>query len=156
AAAWVVSGAFDGLPIQFRAPTSETVPSDLRNLTIGHCTCVAARPGAFLMAIDANNLPIIFTALEFAARKHLDQRRKDAGASRYINHPIAVAHVLCEAGVDDPEVLSAALLHDTIEDTQTTEAELREIFGDRIASIVLEMTDDKSLKKEERKRLQIE
>jgi GTP diphosphokinase / guanosine-3',5'-bis(diphosphate) 3'-diphosphatase len=108
------------------------------------------------MTIDASKLSLIFTALEFAARKHRDQRRKDADASPYINHPIAVAHVLCETGVDDPDVLSAALLHDTIEDTETTETELREIFGDRIASIVLELTDDKSLPKEERKRLQIE
>jgi guanosine-3',5'-bis(diphosphate) 3'-pyrophosphohydrolase len=105
--------------------------------------------------MQARRLSLIFAAFEFAARKHRDQRRKDADTSPYINHPITVAHVLCQTGVDDPDVLSAALLHDTIEDTERTEAELREIFGARIASIVLEMTDDKSLPKDERKRFQI-
>jgi len=108
------------------------------------------------MVHDANGIQLIFTALEFAARKHRDQRRKDTGASPYINHPIAAGHVLCTAGVDDPAVLSAALLHDTIEDTETTESELRHLFGDKIASIVLEVTDDKVLPKEVRKQLQID
>ena len=102
-------------------------------------------------------LPLIVKALEFAAHKHRDQRRKDALASPYINHPIALANVLVHEGqVSDPTVLSAALLHDTVEDTQTTAAELREVFGEKIASIVLEVTDDKNLLKAERKRLQIE
>ena len=102
-------------------------------------------------------LPLIVRALEFAANKHRDQRRKDAQASPYINHPIALANVLVHEGqVSDPMVLSAALLHDTVEDTQTTAAELREVFGEKIASIVLEVTDDKNLLKAERKRLQIE
>jgi guanosine-3',5'-bis(diphosphate) 3'-pyrophosphohydrolase len=104
-----------------------------------------------------SSLPLIVRALEFAALKHRDQRRKDAQASPYINHPIALANVLVsEGGVDDPVVLSAALLHDTVEDTQTTTAELREAFGDKIAAIVGEVTDDKNLVKAERKRLQIE
>ena len=102
-------------------------------------------------------LPQIVRALEFAAHKHRDQRRKDAQASPYINHPIALANVLVsEGGVDDPVVLSAALLHDTVEDTETTTAELREAFGEKIAAIVGEVTDDKNLVKAERKRLQIE
>jgi len=105
----------------------------------------------------AEGLPLIVQALEFAAHKHRDQRRKDAQASPYINHPIALANVLVlEGAVDDPVVLSAALLHDTVEDTQTTPAELREAFGERIAGIVEEVTDDKDLPKAERKRLQIE
>ena len=105
----------------------------------------------------ADGLPLIVRALEFAANKHRDQRRKDALASPYINHPIALANVLVHEGqVSDPTVLSAALLHDTVEDTQTTAAELREVFGEKIAAIVLEVTDDKSLLKAERKRLQIE
>ncbi len=105
----------------------------------------------------AQALPLIVRALEFAAHKHRDQRRKDAQASPYINHPIALANVLVsEGGVDDPVVLSAALLHDTVEDTQTTTAELRAAFGDKIAGIVEEVTDDKNLVKAERKRLQIE
>src|SRR6185369_12298336 len=100
---------------------------------------------------------LVIRAVEFAAEKHRDQRRKDSDASPYINHPIALANVLAnEGGVFDPEVLCAALLHDTLEDTATTRAELDAAFGARIRSIVEEVTDDKSLPKAERKRLQIE
>lgn len=96
-------------------------------------------------------------ALAFAAEKHRDQRRKDAAASPYINHPIALADVLVnEAGITETEVICAALLHDTIEDTSTTGDELEETFGARIRSIVEEVTDDKGKGKSERKRLQIE
>ena len=96
-------------------------------------------------------------AIAFAADKHRRQRRKDAEASPYINHPIALARVLTvEAGLTDPILLSAAVLHDTIEDTETTFDELRERFGATVASTVLEVSDDKALPKEERKRLQIE
>jgi GTP diphosphokinase / guanosine-3',5'-bis(diphosphate) 3'-diphosphatase len=78
-------------------------------------------------------------------------------AAPYINHPIVVANVLAnEAGITDPVVLSAALLHDTIEDTKTTAAELEEQFGRKVAAIVLEITDDKSLQKPIRKQLQID
>jgi len=102
------------------------------------------------------DLALLFRALAFAAHKHRDQRRKDAEASPYINHPIALAEVLAgEGGVADAEVLAAALLHDTIEDTATTAGELREEFGERIAAMVEEVTDDKNLPKAERKRLQI-
>ena len=106
---------------------------------------------------ESADLPLFLQALEFAADKHRDQRRKDAAASPYINHPIALANVLVrEGGVTDPEVLAAALLHDTLEDTQTTPAELAAAFGPAVASIVEEVTDDKSLPKAERKRLQVE
>ena len=106
---------------------------------------------------EAGDLGLILKALEFAAHKHRDQRRKDAQASPYINHPIALANVLVrDGGITDPIAIAAALLHDTVEDTQTTLAELREIFGDKIAGIVEEVTDDKNLLKAERKRLQIE
>ena len=116
---------------------------------------VTRHPSPVTAASDG--LPLIVRALEFAAHKHRDQRRKDALASPYINHPIALANVLVHEGkVDDPTVLSAALLHDTVEDTETTPAELREVFGEKIAGIVLEVTDDKNLLKAERKRLQIE
>jgi|SRR5262249_41728036 len=105
----------------------------------------------------ADGLPLILNALEFASLKHRDQRRKDPNASPYINHPIALAGVLCrEGGVLDPVVQAAAILHDTLEDTQTTPDELRAEFGEKIASIVEEVTDDKNLPKAERKRLQIE
>jgi guanosine-3',5'-bis(diphosphate) 3'-pyrophosphohydrolase len=102
-------------------------------------------------------LSLIARALHFAAQKHSTQRRKDAAASPYINHPIALMDVLVNEGnVCDPEVLCGALLHDTIEDTETTEAELRREFGDAVTDIVLAVTDDKTLSKAERKQLQID
>lgn len=95
-------------------------------------------------------------ALAFAASKHRDQRRKDTYASPYINHPIALANLLAnEANVNDELVLLAAILHDTLEDTATTVEELREQFGEEVTQVVQEVTDDKSLPKAERKRLQI-
>lgn len=95
--------------------------------------------------------------MAFAAEKHRNQRRKDIEASPYINHPIALAQILTnEAGIEDEKVLVAAILHDTIEDTETTSQELVDCFGDEVTTIVLEVTDDKSLPKAERKRLQIE
>ena len=104
-----------------------------------------------------SGLALLLEALAFAAHKHRDQRRKDAEASPYINHPIALADVLVnEGGVSDVEVLCAALLHDTVEDTATTPEELLGAFGARIARIVAEVTDDKRLPKAERKRLQVE
>jgi len=99
----------------------------------------------------------LISALAFAAHKHRDQRRKDAVASPYINHPIALANVLANEGdVDDERVLIAAILHDTVEDTETSEQELIREFGQEIASIVLEVTDDQLLPTAERKRLQVE
>lgn len=109
------------------------------------------------MSRSKEDLSIILKALAFAAIKHKDQRRKDAGASPYINHPISLANVLRnEGGINDPKVICAALLHDTIEDTETTAEELRQHFGKAIARIVLEVTDDKTLLKAERKLKQIE
>ena len=105
----------------------------------------------------SNPLAPVLKAAAFAAEKHRDQRRKDAESSPYINHPIALANVLVnEGGVTDTNVICAALLHDTIEDTETTEAELRAAFGDEITDIVLEVTDDKSLEKHVRKQRQID
>ena len=98
----------------------------------------------------------ILKALEFAAKKHRDQRRKDKEASPYINHPIALANTLCnEAGITDIEAICGALLHDTVEDTETTPEELTDVFGSSICNIVMEVTDDKNLPKMERKRLQV-
>ncbi|HNY87639.1 MAG TPA: HD domain-containing protein [Candidatus Hydrogenedentes bacterium] len=98
----------------------------------------------------------ILTALHFAALKHRDQRRKDAGASPYINHPIEVAELLARVGgVNDPAVLIAALLHDTVEDTETTFDEVEALFGAEVRGMVAEVTDDNDLPKAERKRLQI-
>jgi guanosine-3',5'-bis(diphosphate) 3'-pyrophosphohydrolase len=99
----------------------------------------------------------LLRALHFAADKHRDQRRKGAEASPYINHPIEVAELLARVGgVTDTVLLQAAILHDTLEDTQTTRAELVGHFGPAVLRIVEEVTDDKSLPKADRKRLQIE
>jgi len=104
-----------------------------------------------------SDLKLLLRALDFAARKHRDQRRKDRAASPYINHPIALARVLTlEGGIADANILAAALLHDTIEDTRTTHKELRAAFGPRVAKTVLEVTDNKRLRKHTRKRLQVE
>jgi guanosine-3',5'-bis(diphosphate) 3'-pyrophosphohydrolase len=100
---------------------------------------------------------LILKALAFAAHKHRVQKRKNVEASPYINHPIALADVLCnEGGITDEIVLCAALLHDTVEDTETTQEELTEVFGKVISDIVMELTDNKALPKDERKRIQIE
>jgi len=95
-------------------------------------------------------------AAHFAAHKHREQRRKDVKATPYINHPIGLAAILHdEGGVRDATVLAAALLHDTIEDTETTYDELRGTFGTAVADIVAELTDVKFLRKHTRKRLQV-
>jgi len=98
----------------------------------------------------------LLQAARFAAERHTHQRRKNAAATPYVNHPVEVAeHLARVGGISDEDVLVAALLHDTVEDTQTTFEEIRERFGERVAGIVMECTDDKSLEKAERKRLQI-
>jgi len=103
-----------------------------------------------------DELGLVLRAVQFSAHKHKDQRRKDARATPYINHPIALAEVLHTDGdVRDPDVIAAALLHDTIEDTETTYDELRGLFGVVVADTVVELTDTKFLGKEARKRLQV-
>ena len=109
------------------------------------------------MSEPCSQVAAVVKAVAFAAEKHRHQRRKDADASPYINHPIALASVLAiEGGISDPTVLCAAVLHDTIEDTQTTAVELESMFGPVVAAIVLEVTDDKALEKHVRKQRQIE
>ena len=99
----------------------------------------------------------ILKAVEFAAEKHRNQRRKGVEASPYINHPIQVAELIARVGeVDDVEVLIAAVLHDTVEDTETTFEELEQKFGSIVRDLVAEVSDDKTLPKAERKRLQVE
>jgi guanosine-3',5'-bis(diphosphate) 3'-pyrophosphohydrolase len=103
------------------------------------------------------DLNLLIKAMSFAAHKHKDQRRKDKEASPYINHPIGLAEVLVNVGnVTDINTICAALLHDTVEDTETTPEELTEIFGAEISDLVMEVTDDKSLDKEVRKQAQID
>ena len=109
---------------------------------------------------DGMKQPIEFDQLMdtiiFAANKHQGQVRKDADHSPYITHPLAVARAIAEiGGVGDTLVYKAAILHDTIEDTNTTEEEIRQHFGEKVLQIVLEVTDDKSLEKLERKRRQV-
>ncbi|MDJ0839367.1 MAG: HD domain-containing protein [Acidobacteriota bacterium] len=101
-------------------------------------------------------MPVILRACCFAAEKHRDQRRKDPRATPYINHPLEVSMVLNDAGVEDPEILAAALLHDTLEDTETSAEELDVAFGPRVRGWVEELTDDKTLPKHVRKRQQVE
>jgi guanosine-3',5'-bis(diphosphate) 3'-pyrophosphohydrolase len=104
----------------------------------------------------SENTGKLLEAIRFAAEKHRNQRRKDSEHSPYINHPVEVVQLLWEVGgVRDVDVLLAAVLHDTIEDTDTRPEEIRDRFGDEVLSFVLEVTDDKSLPKSERKRLQI-
>ncbi|KAG7271776.1 hypothetical protein CRUP_032679, partial [Coryphaenoides rupestris] len=104
-----------------------------------------------------SNTSLLLETVNFAAEKHRNQRRKDVEQTPYINHPIGVARILShEGGIADIEVLQAALLHDTVEDTDTSIAELELTFGPTVARIVQEVTDDKTLPKQERKRLQVE
>lgn len=99
---------------------------------------------------------LIIDAMIFAASKHKGQVRKDQHASPYITHPVAVAKAITEIGrVSDIPTLISAILHDTLEDTDTDEEEIKRIFGEEILEIVREVTDDKSLEKMERKRRQV-
>jgi guanosine-3',5'-bis(diphosphate) 3'-pyrophosphohydrolase len=104
-----------------------------------------------------NTVIKLVEAASFAAQKHTGHHRKGDAKEPYINHPLEVANLLANVGaVDDIDVLIAAILHDTVEDVGVTKDEIAERFGDRVAGIVMEVTDDKSLPKAERKRLQVE
>jgi guanosine-3',5'-bis(diphosphate) 3'-pyrophosphohydrolase len=108
------------------------------------------------MEVCRDDLKLIFEALLFAAEKHKDQRRKGVDASPYINHPIAVAHYLTRyCDVVDVRVVIAAILHDTLEDTDTTPQEIEEKFGPDVLRLVQEVTDDKNLPREVRRKLQV-
>ncbi len=110
-----------------------------------------------LLSTSASPGEPLLEALHFAATKHRDQRRKDQEASPYINHPIQVARLLAsEGGVTDLVTLLAAILHDTVEDTETSPEEIERYFGPEVRRLVAEVTDDKGLPKGDRKRLQIE
>jgi guanosine-3',5'-bis(diphosphate) 3'-pyrophosphohydrolase len=109
------------------------------------------------MSINEADLKTLLKALAFAAHKHKDQRRKDVDASPYINHPISLADILCNEGhITDIETICGALLHDTVEDTETTAEELEREFGKTISNIVMDVTDDKKLPKAARKQAQID
>ncbi len=90
-------------------------------------------------------------------QKTRQTKTKGADGEPYINHPLEVANLLANVGkIEDYDVLIAAVLHDTIEDTDTTEEEIAEMFGETVCGYVAEVTDDKSLPKARRKELQIE
>ncbi len=108
------------------------------------------------MNFNESQFALFLNAVNFSARKHGNQRRKGIEALPYINHPISVAEMLWRVGqVRDLNTLVAAILHDTLEDTDTTREEILDLFGSEVLSLVQECTDDKSLSKAERKRLQI-
>jgi guanosine-3',5'-bis(diphosphate) 3'-pyrophosphohydrolase len=107
--------------------------------------------------VEQSETGLILKALSFAANKHRNQSRKGTEPIPYINHPIALADLLVRtASISDPVIIATALLHDTVEDTGTTLEELEAEFGPAISQLVAEVTDDKSLLEEERKRLQVE
>lgn len=104
-----------------------------------------------------NDLSKLLEAASFAAKRHTGQKRKGSDGEPYINHPLEVANLLANVGnVSDFDILIAAVLHDTVEDTGVTKEELEARFGQQVANYVSEVTDDKSLPKDERKRLQVE
>lgn len=110
-----------------------------------------------LSDLSEEDVERVLDAADFAAEKHEGQSRKDAQKTPYILHPIGVAHyVLDVAGVSTPEILMGALLHDTVEDTNTTFAEIQEVFGPDVEGYVREVTDDKTLSRAEQMRNQIE
>lgn len=108
-------------------------------------------------AWEYDDTGLVLKALSFAADKHRHQRRKGAEASPYINHPIDLANILWHEGkVTDAVVIAAAILHDTVEDTETDAEELKREFGQQIANIVMEVTDDTRLHPLERKQRQVD
>jgi len=107
-------------------------------------------------SMTAESVAQVCAGVEFAAEKHRLQTRKNPEKTPYICHPIGVAYNLMKIGsVRDTQLILGALLHDTVEDTQTSLAEIKNKFGDQVASLVNEMTDDRSLAVEARKRLQV-
>jgi (p)ppGpp synthase/HD superfamily hydrolase len=99
---------------------------------------------------------IVLKAADAAARWHVHQQRKGAAAEPYINHLLEVATFVAEAtNATEPDLVIAALLHDAIEDQQVPREIIANAFGEAVANVIEEVTDDKSLPKEERKRLQI-
>ena len=109
------------------------------------------------MKPDISGIGLVIQAAHFAADKHRDQRRKGVRNTPYINHPLEVAERLNRiAGIDDHVNLAAAILHDTIEDTETTRAELARIFGNEIAALVAELTDEPGVTWQQRKRHEID
>jgi guanosine-3',5'-bis(diphosphate) 3'-pyrophosphohydrolase len=111
----------------------------------------------FFQEAPISDIALVLMAAEFAAHKHRGQRRKGYSERPYVGHCIEVAALLANVGkIDDSEILAAALLHDTVEDTETTHDELVKEFGQVIAGYVAEVTDDKGLESDVRKELQVQ
>jgi guanosine-3',5'-bis(diphosphate) 3'-pyrophosphohydrolase len=109
------------------------------------------------MPYTEEDLGLLLRALNFAAEQHVGQRRKGKSTPPYINHPIRVTDLLWRVGgVREVTTLVAALLHDVVEDTGVAAEAIEAAFGPEVRAIVMEVTDDKSLPKAERKRLQVE
>lgn len=108
------------------------------------------------MSADLNPLKMVSLAADYAARQHVSQRRKGVAQEPYLNHLAEVAALLAATSTS-PEwkLICAGWLHDTIEDTGTRREELAIMFGDEVAAIVVEVTDDKTLPKAQRKELQL-
>ena len=105
---------------------------------------------------NLNNQALLLKAIKFAAEKHRYQKRKDKGKTPYINHPINVANMLAVEGEEkDINLLIAALLHDTLEDTKTKPEEIEKEFGPEVLSIIKEVTDNKKYPSPVRKKLQV-
>jgi GTP diphosphokinase / guanosine-3',5'-bis(diphosphate) 3'-diphosphatase len=104
-----------------------------------------------------NDILLIARAWNFSADRHANQKRKGDAQEPYVNHLAEVAELVATATEGrDPNLVAAAVLHDTVEDTATLSGELASIFNADVAGLVSEVTDDKRLDKAERKRLQIE
>ncbi len=99
----------------------------------------------------------VLKAADAAARWHAHQRRKGTAAEPYVNHLLEAASLVAEAtGGEDPNLVAAALLHDAVEDQQISPALIADMWGEDVAGLVMEVTDDKSLDKATQKRLQVE
>ena len=106
--------------------------------------------------VPASMLAQVIAAANFAAQAHSGQRRKGVAQEPYVNHVLEVTQMLAQAtGGADPALLMGGLLHDTVEDCGVTNAEIADTFGAKVAALVAEVTDDKSLPKPERKQLQV-
>ncbi|ORY24286.1 hypothetical protein BCR39DRAFT_547219 [Naematelia encephala] len=137
--------------------SEDSSPGTPRPLTLTPSPPVSRSGSSFDLSLreDETELGLLLRTLDFAARKHTCQRRKDVDQTPYINHPIAVANFLASTGIQDVRVLQAAVLHDTVEDTHTTVEEIADAFGVDVARIVEECSDDQSLSGLERKAEQV-
>jgi guanosine-3',5'-bis(diphosphate) 3'-pyrophosphohydrolase len=107
--------------------------------------------------VDMQDWVLVLKAADAAARWHVHQRRKGPAGEPYINHLLEVAKLVAQATEGhDPKLVIAALLHDAIEDSEVPRSMIAEAFGEEVASLVVEVTDDKRLPQDERKRLQVE